>query len=616
MSAKKNLFSPSKVSDFPKRLSVSLTSYPTTKGKETSKVYQLNCDKNQETYYSNLTPNTGEINETNKSFSTNTISSERLNKTPQKVNIKNQDSYELKTSLKESNKTPVKLRDTFSDALDSAQKNKMKTSNIVKLSSGSTVNKSPSSKEMKVSTPTKNTPSKLDRELKYLSIDMVDQNTKSPVRQIKRKSRVASSNLQRDTNHVAENEELSKHDRDLDSYTVLLRSVETTTLTSKANQISTCTKETKSKKQKSLSKQVSKVLSTPTKIEISQSSCNLQLNETPTKNKIEIQDDYDSEVSFEEPNKTLGKVNDIFSSSDTNNSNEKFTVDDGLSFSKRNLDAIDSSSKNKTDHVSNSDSDSTVNKSPLSNKTKVTTPKKKMPSRVNRNLKYLNIDMNDQNPTSPKRQIKRKAGIESLNLQRAIEKIDEVDELSNEDSDSDICASINSKETTKSQLKNRQNPNFIEEKLSNSKFNLSKIESKRLQIDMNDSFNKSFEDKSPIFQRTTRLKSTNKSSPNRFSDKRMNSENLFENDKEARKCKSPKKSHLTPNKTDSSISYGNSFSPRSLKSSKISNHAQVSSPLQKQHASVTTPISKKVCLLFIITTVQSYKTSYTVHCGS
>lgn len=440
----------------------------------------------------------------------------------------------------------------------------MNTSNIVKLSSGSTVNKSQSSKEMKVSIPTKNTPSKLDRELKYLSIDMVDQNTKSPVRQIKRKSRVASSNLQRDINQVAENEELSKHDRDLDSCTVLLRSAETTTLSSKANQVSTCTKETKSKKQKCLSDQASKVLSTPTKIEISQSSCNLQLNQTPRKNKIEIQDDYD-----------------------------------------------------KTDHASNSDSDSTVNKTPLSNKTKVTTPKEKMPSRVNRNLKCLNIDMNDQNPTSPKRQIKRKAEIESLNLQRAIEKIDEVDKLSNEDSDSDNCASINSKETTKSQLKNRQNPNFIEEKLSNSKFNLSKIESKRLQIDMHDSFNKSSEDKSLIFQRTSRLKSTNKSSPNRLggiSDKRMKSENLFENDKEARKCKSPTKSHLTPNKTDSSISYGNSFSPRSLKSSKISNHAQVSSPLQKQHASVTTPISKKVCLLFI--TVQSYKTSYTVHCGS
>lgn len=492
----------------------------------------------------------------------------------------------------------------------------MNKSNIVKLSSGSTVNKSPSSKEMKVSTPTKNTPSKLDRELKYLSIDMVDQNTKSPVRQTKRKSRVASSNLQRDANQVAENEELSKHDRDLDSCTSL-RSAETTTLSSKANQVSTSTKETKSKKQKCLSDQASKVLSTPTKIEISQSSFNLQLNETPRKNKIEIQDDYDSEISFEEPNKTLGKVNDSFSSSDKNNSNDKFTFDNELSFSKRNLDAIDSSSKNKTDHVSNSDSDSTVNKTPLSNKTKVTTPKEKMPSRVNRNLKCLNIDMNDQNPTSPKRQIKRKAGIESLNLQRAIEKIDEVDELSNEDSDSDNCASINSKETTKSQLKNRQNPNFIEEKLSNSKFNLSKIESKRLQIDMNDSFNKSSEDKSPIFQRTTRLKSTNKSSPNRLggiSDKRMKSEHLFENDKEARKCKSPTKSHLTPNKTDSSISYGNSFSPRSLKSSKISNHAQVSSPLQKQHASVTTPISKKVCLLFI--TVQSYKTSYTVHCGS
>lgn len=465
---------------------------------------------------------------------------------------------------------------------------------------------------MKVSTPTKNTPSKLDRELKYLSIDMVDQNTKSPVRQIKRKSRVASSNLQRDTNQVAENEELSEHDRYLDSCTVLLRSAETTTLSSKANQVSTCTKETKSKKQKCLYKQASKVLSTPTKIEISQSSCNLQLNETPRKNKIEIQDDYDSEVSFEEPN-TLGKVNDSFTSSDKNNSNEKFTFDYELSFSKRNLDAIDSSSKSKIDHVSNSDSDSTVNKTPLSNKTKVTTPKEKMPSRVNRNLKCLNIDMNDQNPTSPKRQIKQKAGIESLNLQRAKEKIDEVDELSNEDSYSDNCASINSKETTKSQLKNRQNPNFIEEKLSNSKFNLSKIESKRLQIDMNDSFNKSSEDKSPIFQRTTRLKSTNKSSPNRLggiSDKTMKSENLFENDKEARrKCKSPTKSHLTPNKTDSSISYGKSFSPRSLKSSKISNHAQVSSPLQKQYASVmTTPISKKVCLLFITTTVQSYKT--------
>lgn len=495
----------------------------------------------------------------------------------------------------------------------------MNTSNIVKLSSGSTVNKSSSSKEIKVSTPTKNTPSKLDRELKYLSIDMVDQNTKSPGRQIKRKSRVASLNLQRDTNQVAENEELSKHDRDLDSCTVSLRSAETTTLSSKANQVSTSTKETKSKKQKCLSDQASKVLSTPTKIEISQSSCNLQLNETPRKNKMEIQDDSDSEVSFEEPNKTLGKVSDSFSSSDKNNSNEKFTIDYELSFSKRNLDAIDSSSKNKTDHVSNSDPDSTVNKTPLSNKTKVTTPKEKMPSRVNRNLICLNIDMNDQNPTSPKRQIKRKAGIESLNLQRAIEQIDEVDELSNEDSDSDNCASINSKETTKSPRKNRQNPNFIEEKLSNSKFNLSKIESKRLQIDMNDSFYKSSEDKSPIFQRTTRLKSTNKSSPNRLggiSDKRMKSENLFENDKEARKCKSPTKSHLTPNKTDSSISYGNSFSPRSLKSSKISNHAQVSSPLQKQHASVTTPISKKVCLLFITTTVQSYKTSYTVHCGS
>lgn len=598
-SAKKNLFSPSKVSDFPKRLSISLTPCSTTNVREASKVYQLNCGKNQETYSSNFTPNTGEINETNKSYSSNTISSERQNKTPQKVNIKNQDNYELRTSFEEANKTPVKLRDTFLDGLDSAQKNKIKTANIVKSSTGSIVNKLPSSNKMKVSTPTKNTPSKLDRELKHLNIDMVDQNTKSPVRQKKRKSKVASSNLQRDINEVAEDKEISKHDRDSDSCTSFT-SAETTILTSKV------------KEQISLSKKVSNVLSTThTKIEINHSSCSSKLKKTPNKKEIENEDSYESEVSFEEPNnKTRREINDSFSSSDENNSNEIFTFNDGLAFSKRNSDAINSSSKNKnkTVHISNLDSDSIVNESPLSNKTKFTTPEKHTPSRVNRNLKCLNIDMHDQNPTSPKRQIKRKAGVKSLNLQRANDKIDE---LSNEDSDSDSCSSISSEETTKFPPKNRRNPNFIEEKLCNNKFSLSRIESKRLQIDMNDSSNKSFEDKSPIYQRTTRLKSTNKSSPNRLgsnADKRMKSENVFENDKEAKTCKSPMKIHLTPNKKENLISYGNSFSPTFLKSSKIPNHAQVSSPLQKQRASVTTPISKKVCCILLLL-VQLYKTS-------
>lgn len=231
----------------------------TTNRGETSEVNNVNCDASQETFDDNVrSPNKRERNATNKSYCSYTTSSARLNRTPKKCQIKDQDTYESETTCGGSNKTPVKPRSTMSNAFNSPSKDGSKTANIINFPIYASVNKSPSI-ESKVSTPTKNTPSKLDRALKYLNIDMVNQNTKSPVRQIKIKPGMELVNLRRGTDAIVEAEETSNPDTDSDSYTAMSLE-ETTTSPSKISHNPTCVGEQLSKS-KSLSTTESRGLS-------------------------------------------------------------------------------------------------------------------------------------------------------------------------------------------------------------------------------------------------------------------------------------------------------------------------------------------------------------------